>query len=171
MFRMALSDGMRPGKILAIRFGKLGEDSVLIDQRVYRGTMDTTKGRKEKRTSRTVALSSGTKEDLLEWRKQFEGRSPEAFLFPSESGMTTVSRDNVWRRNIEPALAKADLGWETFQVLRRTNARLSRKAKIDDKVAPDQRGHGLGVSLEVYSISDLQQKIEGVKRLESEVIL
>ena len=37
-------------------------------------------------------------------------------------------------------------------------------------VALDQRGHGLGVSLEVYSISDLQQKIEAVKRLESEVI-
>jgi len=47
---------------------------------------------------------------------------------------------------------------------------LSRIAKIDDKVAADQRGHGLGISLEVYSISDLQQKIEAVKRLESEVI-
>lgn len=57
-----------------------------------------------------------------------------------------------------------------FQVLRRTNARLSRKASIDDKVAADQRGNGLGVSLEVYSQSDLEQKIEAVKRLESEVI-
>jgi hypothetical protein len=35
-------------------------------------------------------------------------------------------------------------------------ASLSRKAKIDDKVAADQRGHGLGVSLEVYSISGVQ---------------
>jgi hypothetical protein len=35
---------------------------------------------------------------------------------------------------------------------------LGRKALIDDKVAAEQRGHGLGVSLEVYSISDLQQK-------------
>jgi uncharacterized small protein (DUF1192 family) len=47
---------------------------------------------------------------------------------------------------------------------------LSRKAKIDDKVAADQRGHGLGVSLEVYSLSDLEQKIEAVNRLEAEVI-
>ena len=62
------------------------------------------------------------------------------------------------------------LEWATFQVLRRTNASLARIAKIDDKVAADQRGHGLGVSLQVYSISDLQQKIEAVKRLESEVI-
>jgi len=62
------------------------------------------------------------------------------------------------------------LEWATFQVLRRTNASLSRRAMIDDKVAADQRGHGLGVSLEVYSISGVQQKIEAAKRLESEVI-
>lgn len=57
-----------------------------------------------------------------------------------------------------------------FQVLRRTNASLSRKAKVDDKVSADQRGHGLGVSLGVYAISDLDQKIEAVTKLESEVI-
>jgi hypothetical protein len=57
-----------------------------------------------------------------------------------------------------------------FQVLRRTNASLSRKAKVDDKVSADQRGHGLGVSLGVYAISDLDQKIEAVTKLESAVI-
>jgi hypothetical protein len=69
-----------------------------------------------------------------------------------------------------PRLAQIGLEWVTFQVLRRTNASLSRKALIDDKVAADQRGHGLGVSLGVYAISDLDQKIEAVRRLESEVI-
>ena len=57
-----------------------------------------------------------------------------------------------------------------FQVLRRTNANLSRKANVDDKVAADQRGHGLGVSLGVYAISDLDRKIEAVTKLESAVI-
>ncbi len=69
-----------------------------------------------------------------------------------------------------PKLKTVGLEWATFQVLRRSNASLSRKESINDKVAADQRGHGLGVSLEVYSVSDLQQKIEAVKRLESEVI-
>jgi len=49
-------------------------------------------------------------------------------------------------------------------------ASLSRKANIDDKVSADQRGHGLGVSLSVYAISDLEQKIEAVRRLESDVL-
>jgi hypothetical protein len=51
-----------------------------------------------------------------------------------------------------------------------TNASLSRKVKIDDKVAADQRGHRRGVSQEVYSMSGVQQKIDAAKRLESEVI-
>ena len=79
-------------------------------------------------------------------------------------------RDNVWYRGLKPRLATVGLDWATFQVLRRTNASLGRKAKIDDKVSADQRGHGLGVSMEVYSHSDLEQKSEAVKRLESEVI-
>jgi hypothetical protein len=54
--------------------------------------------------------------------------------------------------------------------LRRTNASLSRKTNVDDKVSADQRGHGLGVSLGVYSISDLDQKIEAVTKLESSVL-
>lgn len=41
---------------------------------------------------------------------------------------------------------------------------------IDNKIAADQRGHGLGVSLEVYSISNIRQKIDAAKRFESEVI-
>jgi hypothetical protein len=40
---------------------------------------------------------------------------------------------------------------------------------VDDKVSADQRGHGLGVSLGVYAISDLEQKIEAVMKLEAEV--
>ena len=60
IFRMAVFDGMRPGEILAIRLGNISGQSVLIDQRVYYGNIDTPKGRKGKRTSRTVGLSPGT---------------------------------------------------------------------------------------------------------------
>jgi len=59
------------------------------------------------------------------------------------------------------------LEWASFQVLRITSASLSKKAGVDAKVSADQRGHGLGVSMEVYTISDRQQKREAVNRLES----
>jgi uncharacterized small protein (DUF1192 family) len=141
----------------------------VLDQRVYKGNIDTPKGRKGKRTSRTMALSADTLADLAEWLPSLLDQSPEAYLFPSER-QTPMSKDNLWRRNMLPRLQSIGLGWAIFQVMRRTNASLSRKAKVDDKVAADQRGHGLGVSLEVYSQSDLEQKIEAVNRLEAEVV-
>jgi integrase len=169
-FRMAVFDGMRPGEILAIQIGRVGPDSVVINKRSYRNNMDSPKGRKGKNTTRTVALSPGTVADLRIWRSMLQDESEDAFLFPSEAGVTPLRPDNLWKRDIRPRLTKVGLGWVNFQVLRRTNASLSRKAKIDDKVSADQRGHGLGVSLGVYAISDLDQKIEAVTRLESEVV-
>lgn len=142
---------------------------MLIDQRAYKGNIDTPKGRKGKRTSRTVGLSPGTVAELISWRSMLLIQGPDGYLFPTERE-TPLRRDNVWYRDLLPKLKPVGLEWATFQVLRRTNASLSRRAMIDDKVAADRRGHGLGVSLEVYSISGVQQKIDAAKRLESEVI-
>jgi integrase len=169
IFRLAVFDGMRPGEVLAIRLGNVSGSSLLVDQRVYKGMFDTPKGRKGKKTSRMIALSRGTVVDLELWRASLPNQEPDALLFQSEAG-TALWRDNVWYRSMKPTLDAVELGWATFQVLRRTNASLGRKANVDDKVAADQRGHGLGVSLEVYSVSDLQQKLAAVATLESEVI-
>lgn len=88
-----------------------------------------------------------------------------------ESAVTTpISLDNLWRRNMRPVLEAIGMEWATFQVLRKTNASLSKKAGVDPKVASDQRGHGLGVSLEVYTSSDLEQKRAALKKLEAAVL-
>jgi integrase len=39
ILRLAVFDGMRPGEIFAIRLGKIGEHQVLVDQRVYDGSL------------------------------------------------------------------------------------------------------------------------------------
>lgn len=170
IFRMAVFDGMRPGEIFAIRFDRLGDNSVRIDQRIYAGNLDTPKGRKGKHTARVVALSPGTMADLALWTTFLGASAPDAFLFPSETGVTPLRPNNLWKREFRPRLEKVGLGWVNYQVLRRTNASLSRKANIDDKVSADQRGHGLGVSLAIYAQSDLEQKIAAVGRLESDVL-
>lgn len=169
ILRMGIFDGMRPGEIFAIQLGKIEGNSILIDRRIYYNNTDTPKGRKGKNTSRTVALSPGTVADLLIRRSFLAERSGDALLLPSETGVTPMRPDNLWKREVRPRLEQVGLEWVNFQVLRRTNASLSRKAKVDDKVSADQRGHGLGVSLGVYAISDLDQKLEAVTRLESEV--
>ena len=146
------------------------DHSVHIKERVYKGNLDTPKGRRGRRTDRVVALLPGTVTELKNWIASLADTSPRAFVFPSEYPSTPVSRDNLRCREIAPKLREVGLEWATFQVLRRTNASLSRVAMIDDKVAADQRGHELGVSLDVCAISDLRQKIDAVTRLESSVI-
>jgi hypothetical protein len=83
---------------------------------------------------------------------------------------TPLSPDNVWRRNMKPRLEKIGMEWATFQILRKTNASLSKKAGADPKVSADQRSHGIGVSLEVYTSSDMEQKKKAVKKLEAAVL-
>ena len=83
--------------------------------------------------------------------------------------LKTKCFDDRWS-NIEPKLKAVGLEWVDFQVMRRTHASLSRKFGIDPKVVADQLGHGLGVNLDVYTKSDLEQRALAVTKLESEVM-
>jgi integrase len=56
MARLAIFEGLRPGEILALRWGGLESGAVLIRQRVYEGNLDTPKSGK----TRDAALSNGT---------------------------------------------------------------------------------------------------------------
>lgn len=164
--RLSIFEGMRPGEIFALRWKAVRNDAIRVDQRVYKRVFDTPKNGKV----REGAISVGTSELLKQWLGLAQDTSPEAFVFPSESLATPLSVDNLWRRTMKPKLEKIGLGWATFQVLRKTNASLSKKAGVDPKVASDQRGHGIGVSLEVYTSSDMEQKREAVNKLEAVVL-
>lgn len=136
---------------------------MFVESRVYKGKFDTPKNGK----ARECAISDGTRRALAELRRA--APNPDGFIFFSETGKTPISGDNLWRRNMKPALDPAGLGWATFQVLRRTNATLSKKFGVDPKIAADQREHGLGVSLAEYTLSDLDQKKGAVGKLDSAV--
>ena len=70
---------------------------------------------------------------------------------------------------MQPKLKGIGLDWASIQVLRKTNASLSKKAGVDPKVAAGQRGHGIGVSLEVYTTSGLEQKRAAINKLAAAV--
>jgi integrase len=163
--RLAIFEGMRPGEILALRWRSIRNDTFLVEQRVYKRVLDTPKSG----NVRDGAMSDGTLNLLEEWAGCAQSRESDAFVFPSERLATPLSADNLWRRSMKPKLETIGLGWATFQVLRSTNATLSKKYGVDPKVAADQRGHGVGVSLEVYTKSDMEQKRQAVKTLEAAV--
>jgi integrase len=164
--RLALFEGLRPGEILALRWKVLEGDAIWVEERIYKRVFNTPKNGK----AREGAISDGTLALIREWADLAEGASPEGFVFPSEKLTTPLSLDNLWSRYMLPKLAPVGLQWATFQVLRKTNASLSKKAGVDPKVAADQRGHGLGVSMEVYTSSDLEQKRAAVRKLEAAVL-
>lgn len=163
--RLAIFEGMRPGEILALRWKSVAEGRIQIQERVYKRKFDTPKNGKV----REGAMSSGTLKLLEEWSTLALDPREDGFVFPSEKLTTPISLDNLWRRSMHPRLEKIGLDWAAFQVLRKTNASLSKKAGVDPKVASDQRGHGIGVSLEVYTTSDLEQKQEAINKLEAAV--
>ena len=164
--RLAIFEGMRPGEILALCWKVVRKHALTVEQRIYKRVFDTPKNGKV----REVAISEGTAGLMKEWRDLARDASPEGFVFPSEALITPLSAESLWRRTMQPKLERVGLGWATFQILRKTNASLSKKFGIDPKVAADQRGHGLGVSMEVYTSSDLEQKRAAVNKLEAAVL-
>jgi integrase len=165
---LALFAGMRPGEILGLQRRHVAADcsKITIAQRLYRGDIDDPKTESSKRD---VAISSETAEELRAWM-QLVGRSPKAWVFASENPAKPMWRDNVWYRNMKPQLEKVGLGWANFQVLRRTHASLGHEAGIDPKVSADQRGHGIGVALDVYTHSSLETRRGAAEKLEQAVL-
>ena len=97
-------------------------------------------------------------------------REPDAWVFESENPAKPIWRDNCWYRHMKPKLEQFGLGWANFQVLRRTHASLGHDAGIDPKVAADQRGHGIGVAIDVYTKAALSRRAEAAERLENAVL-
>jgi len=165
---LAIICGMRPGEILALKRRHIAGDSrkLEIEQRLYRGDIDTPKTHK---STRTVAIPPKTASILTEWMELVD-ESPEAWVFASENSATPMWRDNVWYRHMKPRLETVGLDWATFQVLRRTHASLGHDEGIDPKVAADQRGHGIGVAIDVYTKAALSRRAEAAERLEKALL-
>ena len=165
---LALFAGMRPGEILALQRRHVSGDCrrARIEQRLYRGDIDTPKTNS---STRTAAIPPRTARLLQAWMG-LVGEHPEAWVFACENGLKPMWRDNVWYRHMKPMLATVGLEWATFQVLRRTHASLGHEAGIDPKVAADQRGHGIGVAIDVYTKAALSRRAEAAEQLENAVL-
>lgn len=165
--QLAIIAGMRPGEILALTWGSLTATSAVITQRLYRGKLDTPKSQRSKREA---AFSDGLLDAIAKWRRQSACTESTSWVFPSSGLTTPIGKDNLWRRYFLPKLEAAGLGWANFQVMRRTNSSLMKKSKVDPKVGADQRGHSIGVSLDVYTQSDREEKRVAVNTLEAALV-
>jgi integrase len=160
--KLAVIAGMRPGEIFALTWGRMAATYADIRQRVYRGTIDTPK---TDQSVRQAALPEGLLRDIEVWRELAVATRDDAWVFPSER-MTPLSKDNCWRRSMEPKLAKVGLKWANFLVMRRTHATLMRALGVDGKLVADQLGHSLDVNQNVYTQSPVESRLAAVNQLE-----
>ncbi len=160
--KLAILAGMRPGEIFALTWGRLTATHADIRQRVYRRKIDTPK---TDSSYRQAALSEGLLSEIENWRMMVPDTRDESWVFPSER-MTPLSKDNCWRRNMGPKLAKAGLPWVNFLVMRRTHATLMKTLGVDGKLVADQLGHSLDVNQNVYTQSPVESRLGMVNQLE-----
>jgi integrase len=162
--KLAILAGLRPGEILGLKWSHLTQTHAEIRQRLYRGKIDTPK---TAHSFRKAALAEGVLNDIAEWKTLSRDVSPDAWVFPSETGRTPVSRDNLWRRHIGPQLQAVGLDWVDFHVMRRTHATLMNEIHDDPKLVADQLGHTLDVNQNVYTRASVARRKEAVDALES----
>jgi|HubBroStandDraft_6_1064221.scaffolds.fasta_scaffold27437_2 integrase len=134
ILHLAIFSGLRPGEILAIRRRNVATDGsyVAIEQRVYRGDLDTPKNSK----SRQVAVPPRSSALLVEWLRAAVGSEQDAWVFASENPETPLWRDNLLRRHVRAPLEQVGLGWVDFKVMRRTNASLTKLPRWTQRCRP-----------------------------------
>jgi len=165
--KLAVIVGMRPGEIFALTWGTLTATYADVRQRIYRGVLDTPK---TNQSVRKAALPEGLLREIELWRAFAVSTADNAWVFPSER-MTPLSKDNCWRRDMKPKLAKVGLGWANFLVMRRTHATLMRSLGVDGKLVADQLGHSLDVSQNVYTQSPVENRMAAVNHLEQSLLI
>ena len=166
---LAIFGGFRPGEILGLQRKHVSRDAteIRVQQRVYRGELDSPK---TDNSTRTAALPPKTAALLPHWLEMAASNNPEAFVFAGETGRP-LWRDALLLDHVKPQLKPHGLDWVDFQVMRRTHASLSHKAGIDPKVQADQRGHGLGVAMDVYTKTTTGARAEAARQLEESVLV
>jgi integrase len=165
--RLAIMAGLRPGEIFALTWQRLEGQYADIQQRVYRGDIDSPKSHL---SIRWAALADSVLLTIAEWRSIATDCRPEAWVFPSEKLTTPLRKDNCWRRHFVPQLKSIGLEWVNFQVMRRTHSCLLKELDVDPHVRADQMGHTLDVNENRYTTTSLERRREAVNKLESVLI-
>lgn len=101
-----------------------------------------------------------------QWTDLLLNQSPDAWLFPSETGSIPVSYTNVFNRSIRQALEKVGLGYATFQVLRRTWVTEFSEAEKDPTVRAQLAGHTVDVHENEYHQPQTSALRRAMKKLE-----
>lgn len=165
---LAAMTGLRIGEILALRWGRINflTATLRVEETCYEGHFGTPK---TKASRREVPLSSTVVQALLAHRSSCADVSPEALVFATRQG-TPLASDNLRKRDLRPACARAGLPFINWHALRHTHGTLLHELGTPLKVAQAQLGHShMSTTLEVYTHASASAQRQAVDQLENQL--
>jgi integrase len=126
LLELDMTNALRPSELFALRWKcfQPAESTISIQETVYKGKIRP--WGKTRRSLATVPIPMRLSEELSAWKSRCPDRSPEAFIFPSQSG-SFLDAANFRRRVLLKLERELGLPKLTFQVIRRTTATLAQK--------------------------------------------
>jgi integrase len=165
---LAAMTGLRIGEILALRWGRinLSAAKLRVEETCYHGHFGTPKS---KASRREIPLSSSVVQALIDHRSRHAKSSPGALVFSNRKGGPLAS-DNLRKRDLHPACARAGLDSINWHVLRHTHGTLLHEIGTPLKVAQAQMGHAhMSTTLQVYTHTSETAQRRAVDLLESQL--
>jgi integrase len=165
---IASMTGLRIGEILALRWGRINfvTATLRVEETCYQGHFGTPK---TKASRREIPLSSTVVQALLAHRSRCADVSPEALVFVTREG-TPLASDNLRKRDLRPACARAGLPFINWHALRHTHGTLLHDLGTPLKVAQAQLGHShMSTTLEVYTHASASAQRQAVDQLENQL--
>lgn len=159
--------GLRPGEALALRWGDVRENTLLVARSVSYGEEKATKTN----ASRTVRLLAPLRRDLAEWRLASGRPADGALVFPASGGGTwSLPAYQSWRRRaFRRALLAAGVERARPYDLRHSFASLLLHEGRSVIYAARQLGHDARLTLTVYG--HVIEELEGSQHLDAEATI
>jgi integrase len=167
MALVGILTGLRVGEILGLRWADVDFISaeLHVNQRCYRGDMDSPKTRS---SQRTLPLSPVCVQSLTQLRAGSGPPEKLNLVFQTSKG-TPYSDTNILNRELKPSGRKIGAPWLNWHTFRRTHATLLQHAGGSLKDAQAQLGHSkLSTTLEIYTIplpSSQRAAVENLSRM------
>ena len=164
MALVGILTGLRVGEILGLRWADVDFASaeLRVNQRCYRGDMDSPKTRC---SQRTLPLSPECLQPLKRLKAGSGAKQKDGLVFHTSKG-TPYSDTNILHRELKPAGQQIGAPWLSWHTFRRTHATLLQLAGGSLKDAQAQLGHSkLSTTLEIYTIPLPAHQREAVNKL------
>lgn len=158
---LALSTGLRPEEIFALRWRCLEPGALRIEEAVVEGTIGPTK---TPLSRAKIAIPAELEAELRRIQSDTEA-GPDDWIWPSQGG-TPMDTRNFRRHYLTPAAAAAGLSGVTLRHLRRTFATLAHQLGQSPKSVQAQLRHAsMATTMDVYTqpvASDVRATVEAV---------